>query len=492
MGGSIERERRFLADLCQQPVETEWLEFKENLADPNAIGQYVSALANSAMRHGREHGYLVWGVRDGDHAVVGTRFDPHTTKVGNEDLIPWLTRLLEPQTMFRFSELQIGPETRAVILYVGASRDRPVRFQGEEFIRVGSAKKKLRDHPEHERQLWRLAERETFEKGSASSGVREAEILDLLDYGAYFDLVRLPLPPTRAGIVSQFEQAKLIAPDRVGWTITQLGAMTFAKDLTAFPDLERKGVRVVRYVGKNRVQAERSHDGVRGYANGFAGLMSYIGTLLPRSEPVGVALRSDEPVYPDLAVRELVANMMTHQDFSISGTGPLVEIFDDRIEFTNPGTPLISTRRFVDLPPHSRNEKLASLLRKAHIVEERGSGWDKIASEVERAQLPAPRIEVSERHTKAVLFGPKPYRMLSVEERTEALYLHATLRYVSGELTTNSSVRERFGIEAANSSQASRLLRDGLASGLLVLEDPGAGAKARRYLPFWAASTENV
>lgn len=492
MGSSSDRELIFLAELCRQPVETEWLEFKENLADPKLIGEYISALANSAMLHGREHGYLVWGVRDGDHAVVGTRFDPQTTKIGNEDLIPWLTRSLEPQTMFRFSELRVGADTRAIILYVGAARDRPVRFYGDEYIRVGSAKKKLRDHPEHERQLWRLAERETFEKGTALNGARESDILEMLDYGAFFELVGLPLPPTRVGILTQFEQAKLITRDRVGWTITQLGAVTFAKDITSFPGIERKQVRVVRYVGKNRVQAERSHDGTRGYANGFAGLMSYISTLLPRSEPIGAAFRSDEPVYPDLAVRELVANMLIHQDFSITGSGPLVEIFEDRVEFTNPGKPLISVRRFVDLPPHSRNEQLASLMRKAHIVEERGSGWDKIAAEIERAQLPAPKIDVSEHHTKAVLFAPKPYRALSTAERTEALYLHATLRYVSGELTTNSSVRERFGIAAENSSQASRLLRDGLASGLLVLEDPAAGAKARRYLPFWAASAENV
>ena len=184
--------------------------------------------------------------------------------------------------------------------------------------------------------------------------------------------------------------------------------------------------------------------------------------------------------------------MLIHQDFSLAGTGPLIEIFDDRIEFTNPGKPLISARRFVDLPPHSRNEALASLMRKANIVEERGSGWDKIASEVERVHLPAPRIEVGEQHTRAILFAPKPYNALTPNERIEALYLHSVLRYVSGELTTNSSVRERFGIEASNSSQASRLLRDALTSGLIVLADPDAGTKARRYLPFWAIEAENA
>lgn len=485
-------EKHLLADLCGHPAETEWLEFKENFADTKAIGEYVSALSNSAMLHQREHAYLIWGVRDGDHAIVGTDFDPYSLKVGNEDFIPWLTRLLEPQTMLRFSVVRVSDDVRAVILYIDAARDRPVRFWGEEYIRIGSAKKKLRAHPEHERVLWRLAERETFETGTAQAGLRETEVVEKIDFGSYFELLRLPLPPTRSGIIKHFEQTKLIERDTVGWRITNLGAVTFAKELTAFPGVARKHIRVVRYVGKNRVQAERSHDGVRGYANGFSGLITYLETLLPREERIGPSFRADEPLYPDLAVRELVANMLIHQDFSITGTGPLIEIFDDRIEFTNPGKPLISTRRFVDLPPHSRNELLASLMRKAYLVEERGSGWDKIATEVERAHLPAPRIEVSEQHTRAILFAPKPYSALTSHERIEALYLHTVLRYVSGELTTNSSVRERFGIEAANSSQASRLLRDGLASGLIVLADPDAGAKARRYLPFWALETEDA
>lgn len=381
-------ERHFLADLCRHAAETEWLEFKENFADAKAIGEYISALSNSAMLHEREHAYLVWGVRDDDHAIVGTNFDPYSLKVGNEDFVPWLTRLLEPQTMFRFSTITISNDVRAVILYINAARDRPVRFSGEEYIRVGSTKKKLRAYPEYERRLWRLAERETFEAGTAQAGLREAEVLEKIDFGSYFELLRLPLPPTRSGIVNHLEQTKLIERDTVGWKITNLGAVTFAKDLTAIPGVARKHIRVVRYLGKNRVQTERSHDGAKGYANGFSGLIAYLQSLLPREERIGSSFRTDEPLYPDLAVRELVANMLIHQDFSLTGTGPLIEIFDDRIEFTNPGKPLISTRRFVDLPPHSRNEALASLMRKAFIVEERGSGWDKIASEVERVHLP--------------------------------------------------------------------------------------------------------
>jgi ATP-dependent DNA helicase RecG len=489
---SAEGDRALLAELCRQPHETEWLEFKENQERPDDIGEYISALSNSAVLAGRAHAYVVWGVRDHDHMVVGTSFSPEAVKIGNEDLLPWLTRLLDPQVLFRFRTVPVGGDMRAVVLEIDAARDRPVRFKGDEFIRVGSAKKKLGFHPELERELWRRFQREVFESGIALGRLREDEVFIHIDYAAYFDLLRSPLPPTRTAVLDHLERDGIVVRDSLGWGITNLGAVLFAKRITDLSGVARKQVRVVRYRGRNRVQAERSHDGVKGYANGFEGLVEYVTNLLPREERIGRAFRSDEPVYPDLAVRELVANMLIHQDFSITGSGPLIEIFDDRVEFTNPGAPLIDFRRFVDLPPRSRNEALASMMRRAYIAEERGTGWDKIASEVERSALPAPTVEVTDLATRAVLFAPKPLNTLSKTERVDALYLHSVLRFVSGEVTSNASVRERFGIASANSSQASRLLGEGLSSGLLVLEDPDVGAKARRYLPYWARATAVV
>lgn len=112
-------------------------------------------------------------------------------------------------------------------------------------------------------------------------------------------------------------------------------------------------------------------------------------------------------MYPPLAIRELVANALIHQDFNLTGTGPMIEIFSDRIEITNPGVPLIDTLRFIDEPPISRNEILASLMRRLNICEERGSGIDKVIFQVEMFQLPAPDFQVTSNHTKAILYAPK-------------------------------------------------------------------------------------
>ena len=66
-------------------------------------------------------------------------------------------------------------------------------------------------------------------------------------------------------------------------------------------------------------------------------MVGYINGLLPTNEVIGQALRRTVPMFPELAVRELVANALIHQDFSVTGAGPMVEIFADRIEITNPG-----------------------------------------------------------------------------------------------------------------------------------------------------------
>ena len=197
-------------------------------------------------------------------------------------------------------------------------------------------------------------------------------------------------------------------------------------------------------------------------------------------------------MFPDLALRELIANALTHQDFSITGTGPTVEIFEDRIEITNPGAPLVSPDRFIDSPPRSRNEQLASLMRRGGICEERGSGWDKICFNVEVHQLPAPLIEVTGEHTRITLFSHKDLNEMDRTDRVRAVYLHACLKYVSRQKVTNTTIRERFGIKVQNSARASRLIREAVEDGRITPRDASAAKKLMEYVPWWAAPSLDV
>ena len=141
-------------ELTTLPAETEWVEFKHNKAIPDEIGEYISALANSCALHGKPCAYIVWGVEDRTHRIVGTSFCPHAAKVGNEELENWLAHHLIPRIAVHIHEVDVDG-TPVVLFAVQPATNRPVRFKGTEYVRIGSYKKKLHDHPEKERELWR-------------------------------------------------------------------------------------------------------------------------------------------------------------------------------------------------------------------------------------------------------------------------------------------------------------------------------------------------
>lgn len=475
-----------VTELRKLPAETGWVEFKENQANPEDIGEYISALSNTAALSGKASGYLVWGIKDGTHEVVGTSFKPALAKKGNEDLESWLLRLLSPRINFNFHEVT-HEGLPLVILEIPRAQERPVQFHGVEFIRIGSYRQKLKDHPQIAKDLWRVFDTTPFEEGVALAHADAATVLTLLDYPAYFELLDLPLPENRDKILARLADEKLIHIDPAGkWDITNLGAVLFARNLDDFKTLARKAVRIIVYDGRGRLKTTREQVVRKGYASGFAGLIDYVNALLPRSEVVGQALRRDVPLYPEPAIRELIPNALIHQDFSISGSGPMIEIFTGRMEITNPGVSLVSPQRFLDNPPRSRNEGLASFMRRLGICEERGSGVDKVVSETEIHHLPAPLFETAEHSTRAVLFTHRPLREMDRADRSRACYLHACLRYVEREPMTNSSLRARLGISEPNKSMASRIIADTIKDDLIKPQDPSQGKKYAKYIPFWA------
>ena len=158
------------------------------------------------------------------------------------------------------------------------------------------------------------------------------------------------------------------------WNITNPRAILFAKNLSEFESsIARKAVRFVAHDGTSRADMViHRRDGRLGYACGIKNLLTYINCLLPRNELIGQVFREERSLYPSIAIRELVVNALIHQDMTVTGAGPLIEMFRDRLEITNPGKPLVSPARFLDFPPRSRNEALASLMRRMRLCEEQG------------------------------------------------------------------------------------------------------------------------
>ena len=473
-------------ELCKLPCETEWIEFKGSNKHPQEIGEYLSALANAAALNGKANAYMVWGIEDQTHNLVGTDFLPSAAKKGNEPLESWLLRLLKPKIHFTFYELQIDGKA-IVLLEIGRAFRHPVCFQSEAFIRIGQVKKPLKDAPERERELWRILDQTPFENLLAMERISSDEALRLLDYSAYFDLLEQALPSGRDGIFDALKRDNLIRTcEAGGWDITNLGAILFANKLSDFHVLKRKALRIILYRGMGRTSTLKEKEVITGYASGFSSMIADLDNILPSNEIIGQALREKVTMYPELAVRELVANALIHQDFFASGAGPMVEIFDDRIEITNPGEPLVDTQRFVDTPPKSRNEVLASMMRRFRICEERGSGIDKVIAQVEHYQLPAPLFERPQGFTRTVLFAHKSLAVMDRAERVRACYLHACLKYVSREFLTNTSLRQRFGVEEKNKAAVSRYIREAVDAEVIKPFNEDASRKLMKYVPYWA------
>ena len=473
-------------ELIKYPKETEWLEFKHNNYEPQMIGRDISALANSATLNEKSCAYMLWGINDETHEIVGTDKDLRTLKKGNQELENWLRSLLSNNADFEFSSVEVNNKTVGVLIIYSAT-NQTVMFEKADYIRVGSYTKKLNEYPEIQAKLWDKLRTSKFEERSAKIDLSLTEALSLLDYNAYFDNADIPLPQDANGIAHYLlEEAILQKQDNGLYTITNLGAILFAKNLSAFPKLSRKAIRVVQYSDNSRLNMLKEDIGGKGYVVGFEGLMKYVEALIPAREVIVGAKREKETAYPMLAIREAVANALIHQDFAITGTGPVVEIFKSRIEITNPGLPLVDVKRIIDNPPKSRNEKLAALMRRLGMCEELGTGWDKIAITCELCCLPAPKIDLYSDSTMVSLFSEKAYSNITPEDKMWACYLHACIKHVQGEYLTNSSLRRRFGLKDSSSGSISRLIKDTVELGLIKPLEPDTAPRYMKYLPVWA------
>lgn len=471
--------------LIAERTESAWLEFKHNNGDPEMIGRCVSACANGAMLAGKERAFIVFGIENKTKKKVGTNVRLNEMTKGNENFQNWLTRMIEPSLLLEFLDFEENGLQFSIIT-IEPSYDRPVRFAGAEYIRIGENVKALKDLPELERSLWIATSRHKFESAIALPHQSPDEVLQLLDTGAYYTLARKEMPKNTDEIIRQFAALGCIRDDfESGYDVTNLGAILFARDLTSFPSISKKSVRLIKYAGKDKTKSEREIEGRRGYAVGFAGLITFVRSQIPTEEEYIDGVRQMTPILPMTAMREVIANALIHQDFTVSGAGPVVEIYKDRIEVINPGNSLIEVDRIID-ERRSRNEKLASTMRELGICEERGGGIDKAILEVEMRSLPAPEFFASENSMRVVLFGPKPFNKLSKADKIWACFCHCVVRWLRHDYMSNTTLRERFKLSPEDYQLASTVISDAKKAGRIVPADEGQGNKFARYVPYWA------
>lgn len=466
-------------------VELNELDWKETISPNNSkLCQHISAFSN--MPGG---GFFVFGVKNNTREVIGISTEEANNIV---DKFASLCRDgVEPLVSIDYS-IEEYQNKEILIIYIKENAIKPVFLHGktleDSYIRSGGT---TRIASRQEVGAMMLNSKSpTWEELHASKLLTEIEVISLLDFSKILELLEKPTPSDLKEIMKWLEDEKmLVNADGKGYFITNFGAITAAKDLKNFDGLIRKSIRLIKYEGKNKVGASKEFPGSKGYAIGFEALVEFIKGLLDDSEIIKNALRVDTSVYPDIALRELLANTLIHQDFTIRGSGPMVEIFDDRIVFTNPGKLLPSKKidRLIRTTPESRNEILAAAFRRYNICEERGSGFEKAVINIELYGLPPLKFEELENSFRITMYAPKTYAEMTNDERIEAAYQHSIITYFADGGFNNSSLRERFKMHDKQASQISLLIKDAIEAGKIKpKEDGNVSKKFSKYIPYWA------
>lgn len=468
--------------LSPVPHETNEIDWKVQISDKkDRLTEHLIAFANCS-----NGGFLVFGISDGN---------AHLESVSQEaaaEIANTLANLgrdaVEPPLVIDHAIVEFRG-VPILLVSIPEQRNKPAHRRGksieEAWVRSGGTTRKASRQEVGALMLNSTAPR--WEELRASSLLPIEAAVESLDLEAIAKLLQRPLPTEMDLLAHWLIEEGILTPDGRGYYITNFGAIAAARRLEQFPTLERKRIRVIRYRGTNKVETIDELQGQRGYASGFEGLIRYLKRLLPHSEVIQQSLRAEVSVYPEIALRELIANALIHQDFTVTGTGPMVEIFDDRIEFTNPGSLLPSKRidRLIGTTPESRNEILASAFRRYRICEERGTGFQKVIQSVELFGLPPIVFTPMENAFRVTLYAPRKFVEMSQSERVEACYQHAVLQYLSSQTLTNKTLRERFKLHEKQRNQITNLIGDAVAAGRIKRKDAGSGNKFAEYLPYW-------
>ena len=248
----MENLEKLITELCKYDNETQWIEFKHNNYKAEMIGTDISALANSAALLERNCAYMIWGIDDATHEIIGTEYDLQTLKIGNQEIENWLRSLLSKNADFESYSITIN-DKKVTILIINRATNQTVTFKKVDYIRVGSYTKKLNEYPTLQAQLWNKINNSKFEERYSKIDLELNDALQLLNYSTYFDLKELPQPVDITGISHyMLEENILVRQDNGLFAITNLGAILFAKNLNDFSRLSRKAVRVIQYKGINR------------------------------------------------------------------------------------------------------------------------------------------------------------------------------------------------------------------------------------------------
>lgn len=342
--------------------EREWFELKENWFAANELGEYVSALSNSAAIDGKKDAYFVWGVHDENHEITGTNFN-YNQDVNHEPLKHFLARQFTPDINLIFDETSMEGK-KVVLLTIPAAKSVPTAFQNERYIRIGSSKEKLRKYPEKEAYLFEVLRRgfPTIENTPSEYQDLTFEKL-LIYYGAKGIKLNLDTYQKNLSLLTEDGKYNILA---------QL-----------LSDNSHMPIRVSIFSGKTKSDNMYS---VREFGNqcilySLDEVLRYgdVLNIIQADETNRVVERKDVPLFENEAFREAIINAFVHNKW-VGGNEPMITVFSDRIEILSRGSlaPEQTMEGFFAGESIPVNKKLSEIFLQLHISEKTGRGVPRI------------------------------------------------------------------------------------------------------------------
>lgn len=364
--------------LRSQSSEKEWLEFKRGQCAPEQLGQYLSALANSACLVGQPMGYLVFGVEDGNHEIAGTDFDPHTAKAkGNQDLLPWLGAGLEPNPGFDVWVVD-HPEGLVVVFEVAPAKDQPVMFRGTAYVRVGSSKTELSKYPDKARAIW-TSELDWSAQPCDGAGTSALEPTALLKARERF----LERHPGQKHEVQGWDDLTFLHKTRLFRDGVATNAALLLLGRSESAGLLADGIDWFFWMLKDENNQPRSSANFElPLLDVGDRILQRIRNLPVRFMPKGTLTPKQFDQYDSWVIREAVHNAIAHRDYTRRLCRVTVVEFPDRVIVSNAGAFLpgdVETAIRLHAPEiRYRNPLLARVMYALGVIESQGGGIRKM------------------------------------------------------------------------------------------------------------------
>ena len=441
-------------ELRALPHETEWVEFKLSNDTPEEIGEYISALSNSAGLHGKDAGYLVFGIEDQTHSVKGTSFKPKQTRIGNEELENWLSYHLNPRIDFRIWECTYDG-LPVVAIQIDPAHHIPIKFRGEAYIRIGSYKKKLKDFPEKERKIWITSKKEDWSAGICSDATLED--LDAAAIAKAREKFKQKHPKFAAECAAWNDAVFLNkAKITIKGKITRTAIILLGKDESEH--FISPSVAKISWILKNDKNIEQD------YEHFGPPFLIHIDSVFNKIRNLKYRYLLDNTLFPTeitkyepYVIREALNNCIAHQDYELNGRITVVE-FPDEILFTNLGSFIPGTVANVieqDSPQeYYRNPFLANAMVNLNLIDTQGGGIKRMFSlQIDRF-FPLPDYDLDDTSKVKVHITGK----VLDENYTRLLMKHANLDIKTVILLDKIQKRERISNKDAMGLKKQKLI----------------------------------